>query len=339
MSSPVLIIAEAGVNHGGSLSDAKALIDVAAKAGADFVKFQSFRADRLVSPSAAKAAYQQRTTGITESQLEMVRRLELSVADHQALMAHAREKGIAFLSTPFDLESIALLQELGITLGKIPSGEVTNAPYLKAMAAAFPELIMSTGMCMPDEIAEALEVLVAAGGTRDRITLLHCNTEYPTPMGDVNLRAMATLRDRFAVAVGYSDHTLGIEVPVAAVALGARVIEKHFTLDRSLPGPDQAASLEPDELEAMVKAIRNIEQALGSGEKRPSASEEHNIAVARRSIHLGNAVQAGHVLTEEDLIMLRPGDGISPMRMDTVIGRSVCRPLAAGAKLLPEDLA
>jgi N-acetylneuraminate synthase len=334
----VLIIAEAGVNHNGQLDLALQLIDVAAQAGADVVKFQTFRPELNIASNAPKAAYQERTTGNTESQLDMVRRLELGPAAHRQLQAHAKERGIRFLSTPFDLISIELLQEMGIDLGKIPSGEVTNLPYLQAMARTFPELIMSTGMCTLDEVGAALAVLEQAGARRDRITLLHCNTEYPTPMGDVHLRAMETLAQAFGTRVGYSDHTLGIEVPIAAVALGAVVIEKHITLDRGLPGPDHRASLEPDELTTMVRSIRNIQLALGSPAKAPSPSELPNRAIARKSIHLKHGMAAGCSITADDLIMLRPGDGISPMRMNEVIGRTLIADLPLGHKLSPTDL-
>jgi len=335
---PVLIIAEAGVNHNGDLDMARRLIEVAANAGADIVKFQTFRSDRIIASNAPKAAYQERTTGKSESQLDMVRKLELSVADHELLRAHAELKGIRFLSTPFDQESIVLLQGMHITIGKIPSGEVTNKPYLEDMARAFPELILSTGMCTVEEVRDAIDVLERAGTKRERITLLHCNTEYPTPMHDVHLRAMRTLGEIFGTRVGYSDHTLGIEVPIAAVALGAEVIEKHITLDRMLPGPDHRASLEPTELTAMVKAIRNIEQALGSATKEPSPSELPNRAIARKSIHLRHALKRGQVIAVEDLIMLRPGDGLSPMRIDEVVGKKAQRDIVEGHKLSEADL-
>ena len=334
----VLIIAEAGVNHNGQLDLALKLVDVAAKAGADVVKFQTFRPELNIAANAPKATYQEQTTGSAESQLDMVRRLELSPDAHQQLQSYASDRGIRFLSTPFDLVSIALLHGMGIDLGKIPSGEVTNLPYLQAMARAFPELIMSTGMCTLEEVGAALSVLEKAGAHRERITLLHCNTEYPTPMRDVHLRAMQTLAQTFGTRVGYSDHTLGIEVPIAAVALGAVVIEKHITLDRGLPGPDHRASLEPAELTAMVRSIRNIEQALGSPIKEPSPSELPNRAIARKSIHLKTPTPAGRAITSDDLIMLRPGDGISPMQLDQVIGRSLKSDLPAGHKLSPADL-
>lgn len=334
-----LIIAEAGVNHNGDLDLAKRLIDVAADAGADIVKFQTFKAEKIISAAAPKAMYQQQATGVVESQLEMVRKLELSEADHDALMAHCRDRGIAFLSTPFDADSIDLLRRKGIAVGKVPSGEITNKPYLTAMARAFPRLIVSTGMCTLDEVRAALDVLLAAGADRSAITLLHCNTEYPTPMADVDLRAMRTMADAFGLPVGYSDHTLGIEVPIAAVALGAVVIEKHITLDPAMPGPDHRASLPPEELKAMVRGIRNIEAALGDGIKRPSPSEAKNIAIARKSIHLARGVAHGAAITAQDLIMLRPGDGLSPMQVEEVIGRTAARDLAAGTKLRNDDLA
>ncbi|HRO97896.1 MAG TPA: N-acetylneuraminate synthase [Flavobacteriales bacterium] len=337
--SRTLIIAEAGVNHNGSLDAACGLVEAAAQAGADVVKFQTFRADRLVAPGAPKADYQQRTTGADESQLDMVRRLELTPDDHRALLAHCAQNGIAFLSTPFDLESIDLLRGLGIGTGKVPSGEITNKPYLQAMARVFERLIISTGMCTLQDVRDALDVVLQAGASRERITLLHCNTEYPTPMADVNLRAMRTLADEFGTEVGYSDHTEGIEVPIAAVALGARVIEKHITLDRTMPGPDHRASIEPDELKAMVRAIRNIELALGSARKEPSPSEQRNMDIARRSIHLARAVPSGRQLTADDLVMLRPGSGISPMRLDDVLGRTVRHDLPAGHLLRPTDMA
>lgn len=337
--SRTLIIAEAGVNHNGSLETAFRLVEAAAQAGADVVKFQTFRADQLVAPGAPKADYQQRTTGADESQLDMVRRLELTPDDHRALLVHCEKSGIAFLSTPFDQGSIDLLRGLGITTGKVPSGEITNKPYLKAMTRAFERLIISTGMCTLQDVRDALGVVLQAGASRERITLLHCNSEYPTPMTDVNLRAMRTLADEFGTEVGYSDHTEGIEVPIAAVALGARVIEKHITLDRNMPGPDHRASIEPDELKAMVRAVRNIELALGSAMKEPSPSEQRNMDIARRSIHLARAVTSGRQLTTDDLVMLRPGSGISPMRMDDVLGRIVRHDLPAGHLLRPTDLA
>lgn len=326
----VTIIAEAGVNHNGSLDMAKQLIDVAARAGVDYVKFQTFKAEKLVSPDAKKAAYQQQNMNdADDSQYNMLKKLELDEAMHDELIAYCKLKNIAFLSTPFDEDSIVFLQQKGITIGKIPSGEITNLPYLRAMARAYPELIVSTGMCTQEEVSEALEALVAAGASRDNITVLHCNTEYPTPMTDVNLKAMLSLRDTLQVPVGYSDHTLGIEVPVAAVALGAVVIEKHFTLDKNLEGPDHKASLEPDELIAMVAAIRNIEKAIsGPGTKQPSASEQKNMAIARKSIVALKDIKAGTVLTSEHIGVKRPGNGISPMKWDMVIGSRAIKDFA-----------
>jgi len=323
-----LIIAEAGVNHNGDLALARQLIDVAAEAGADLVKFQTFSADRLVTTHAGKADYQTRTTDAGESQHTMIRRLELTRDMHEALSAHCNTRGIQFFSTGFDSESIDLLVELGLDRFKIPSGEITNLPYLRHVGHYGKRVILSTGMATLGEIEAALEVLEQAGTPRDRITVLHCNTEYPTPMADVNLRAMLTIRDAFGVAVGYSDHTSGIEVAIAAVALGATVIEKHFTLDRNLPGPDHKASLEPDEFKAMVAAIRNIEKALGDGIKRSSASEAKNKPIARRSLVAASAIRAGEVFSETNLTVKRPGTGLSPMRWEEVLGRKAPRDFA-----------
>jgi N,N'-diacetyllegionaminate synthase len=323
-----MIIAEAGVNHNGDLKIARRLIDVAADAGADLVKFQTFNADRLVSPSAPKAEYQTCTTDPSETQHAMIRRLELDRSMHESLIAHCKARGIGFLSTAFDIESLDILVELGLDRFKIPSGEITNLPYLRHVGRFGKPVILSTGMSTMDEIQAALNVLEQSGTPRDRITVLHCNTEYPTPMADVNLHAMLTIRNAFGVDVGYSDHTMGIEVPIAAVALGARMIEKHFTLDRNLPGPDHKASLEPDELSAMIAAIRNIEQAMGDGTKRPSSSESKNIAVARKSIVAGFAISAGEVFSESNLAVKRPGSGISPMRWDEVLGNHAPRNFA-----------
>ncbi len=336
--SKVLIIAEAGVNHNGSMANAKKLIDVAAAAGVDIVKFQSFKAEKVTSKQAAKASYQQKTTDKTESQFDMLKKLELSNTDHDELLNYCHKKSIQFLSTPFDEESIELLKEKGIKIGKIPSGEITNLPYLKAMAKAFPEIILSTGMCNIQEVGDALEILQNSGVEKKNITVLHCNTEYPTPMQDVNLKAMNYIAQTLNVTVGYSDHTLGIEVPIAAVALGAIVIEKHFTLDRRMEGPDHSASLEPDELKSMVVAIRNIEKAIsGSGTKEPSDSELKNKAIARKSIHLANDLSAGHVLSANDLVMKRPGTGISPMQVAAAVGRKLNKDLRADYLLTFED--
>jgi N,N'-diacetyllegionaminate synthase len=323
-----LIIAEAGVNHNGDLVLARQLIDVAADAGADWVKFQTFSADRLVTTHASKADYQTNTTDASESQHAMIRRLELTRDMHEALIAHCKSRGIQFFSTAFDVESVDLLADLGLDCFKVPSGEITNLPYLRHVGRYGKAVILSTGMATLGEIEAALEVLERAGTTRDRITVLHCNTEYPTPMSDVNLRAMLAIREAFGVAVGYSDHTAGIEVAIAAVALGARVIEKHFTLDRNLPGPDHKASLEPDELRAMVAAIRNIEQAMGTGIKRPSASEAKNRTIARKSLVAACAIRAGECFSETNLAVKRPGTGLSPMRWDEVLGRKATRDFA-----------
>lgn len=324
-----LIIAEAGVNHNGDMELARQLIDIAADAGADIVKFQTFKADRLVTVHARKADYQTQTTDADESQHAMIRRLELSREMHAELIAHCRSREIAFFSTGFDIDSLEMLDKFGMDRYKIPSGEITNLPYLRHVGKYGKPIIMSTGMATLHEVGAALRVLEEAGTPRDRITVLHCNTEYPTPMRDVNLRAMVTLRETFGVTVGYSDHTLGIEVPIAAVALGAAVIEKHFTLSRSLSGPDHKASLEPGELKAMVAAIRNIEQALGDGVKQPSASESKNRLVARKSLVASCAIRAGELFSATNLLAKRPGTGLSPMHWDEVIGSKAPRDFAA----------
>lgn len=320
-----LIIAEAGVNHNGDLELAKQLIDVAANADADYVKFQTFSADRIVSRSASKADYQQQATGASETQYEMLKRLELSHEMHLELIKHCEMQSIKFLSTGFDIESVELLVDLGIDLIKIPSGEITNLPYLRYIGSMGLPVILSTGMSTMDEIDNALTVLDGSGLSRSQVTVLHCTTEYPTPMDEVNLRAINSIKNTFGVVVGYSDHTVGIEVSIAAVALGASVIEKHFTLDRSLPGPDHKASLEPNELIAMVKAIRNIEDSLGSGIKVPASSEIRNLRVIRKSIMAKRRISKGEVLSVVNLIVKRPGDGISPMLWDQVIGKVASR--------------
>jgi len=317
----VLIIAEAGVNHNGSLETATKLVDVAAKAGADMVKFQTFSADRLVTASACKAEYQNQTTSATESQFDMIRKLELSRKMHEDLFAYCRQSGIEFFSTGFDTKSIDMLVELGLEKFKIPSGEITNLPYLRHVGQFGKPVILSTGMATLGEIEAVLEVLETSGTPRSQITVLHCSTEYPTPIDNVNLRAMISIREAFGVAIGYSDHTLGIEVPIAAVALGATVIEKHFTLDRNLPGPDHGSSLEPEELKEMVKAIRNIENALGNGIKRPSQSELKNRQIARKSLVAATFIRAGECFTKTNLTVKRPGTGISPMRWDEILGK------------------
>lgn len=323
-----LIIAEAGVNHDGDLARARQLIDVAAQAGVDLVKFQTFSADRLVTTRAGKADYQNHATDAGESQHGMLSRLELTFEMHEALIAHCRLRGIAFFSTAFDCESVDQLVALGLNRFKIPSGEITDLPYLRHIGRYGKPVILSTGMATLAEIGAALDVLEQAGTPRDRITVLHCNTEYPTPMTDVNLLAMLTIRDAFGVEVGYSDHTLGIEVPIAAVALGATVIEKHFTLDRQLPGFDHKSSLEPDELRDMVVAIRNIEQALGEAIKGPSASEAKNAPIARKSLVAACPIRAGEPFTETNLATKRPGGGLSPMRWHEVLGRKAPRDFA-----------
>lgn len=316
----IFIIAEAGVNHNGSLELAKKLIDVAAKAGADAVKFQTFKADKLVSKTAKKAEYQQQTTDASESQYAMIKKLELDIAAHHELIAYCKTKNILFLSTPFDHESIELLNDLGMSIFKIPSGEITNLPYLRHIGSLGKKVIMSSGMADLGEIEDALDILAEAGTLKENITVLHATTEYPCPIDEVNLRAMQTIALAFGIKAGYSDHTNGIEIPIAAAAMGATVIEKHFTLDREMEGPDHKASLEPDELIAMVKAIRNIEKALGNGIKKPSFSEAKNMAVARKSIVAACPIREGESFTAANITIKRPGNGISPMRYDEIIG-------------------
>lgn len=334
MENKTIIIAEAGVNHNGDMRLAKELIDAASEAGADFVKFQTFKADKLVSKEAKKAEYQSINTQDNDSsQYSMLKKLELDEEQHYELQQYAKDKGIKFLSTGFDEESVDFLDTLGIDLFKIPSGEITNLPYLQHVASKNKPVILSTGMANICEIEAALNVLQNQRPALD-LTILHCNTEYPTPMEDVNLKAMNTISAAFDIKVGYSDHTLGIEVPIAAVALGACVIEKHFTISRSLPGPDHQASLEPSELKAMVSAIRNIELALsGNGRKQASNSEAKNKVIARKSIFTRTDIDAGEVLTLDNLIMKRPGDGISPMDLPAVLGRKASHNISAGEKL------
>jgi N,N'-diacetyllegionaminate synthase len=329
MKNRVLIIAEAGVNHNGDLTLAKQLIDVAAEAGVDLVKFQTFNADRLVTRTAQKADYQTQTTSSKESQHEMLSRLELTQVMHEELIAHCAARNIGFFSTGFDIESVNLLVSLGQNYFKIPSGEITNLPYLHHIGQFAKHVILSTGMATMGDIEAALDVLERAGTNRSEITVLHCTTEYPTPMNEVNLRAMQSIHSGFGVAVGYSDHTSGIEVAIAAVAMGATVIEKHFTLDRNLPGPDHKASLEPEELKAMVKAIRNIEIALGDGIKRLTPSEVRNKPVVRKSLVASHAIKAGEVFSKKNVTAKRPGTGISPMRWDDILGRIAARDFAA----------
>jgi len=326
MNHKTFIIAEAGVNHNGNIELAKKLIDVAVKAGADAVKFQTFKAEKSISIYAKKAGYQEKTTNTSESHLDMVRKLELDEAAHKELFFYCRSKDIQFLSTPFDHDSIDLLNKLGLGIFKFPSGEITNLPYLRKIGVMKKKIILSTGMADIGEIEDVIDVFIKAGTVCENITVLHCNTEYPTPFEDVNLRAMQTIKAAFpGIQVGYSDHTLGIEVPIAAVALGATVIEKHFTLDRSLPGPDHRASLEPSELKAMVYAIRSIEESLGDGIKKPSPSELNNKLIARKSIVAARDIRKGEPFTEENLTVKRPGTGISPMRWDEVIGQKAGR--------------
>ena len=325
--SHTLIIAEAGVNHNGSIELAKKLIDKAAEAGVDIVKFQTFKSEKLVTKSAKQADYQQKNLqgSAGDSQLAMLKKLELSVEDHYVLIEYCKKLGIQFLSTAFDFDSIDFLHSLNLGVWKIPSGEITNYPYLRKIAQYGEPVILSTGMSEMSDIAAAIQVLIKFGLRKEQIIVLHCNTEYPTPFQDVNLKAMDALRKEFGVEVGYSDHTKGIEVPIAAVALGATVIEKHFTLDKNMEGPDHKASLEPDELKAMVSAIRNIEQAIGTGVKTASASEKKNIGVVRKSIVAACPIKKGDTFTEENLTVKRPGTGISPMRWEEVIGKKATR--------------
>ena len=325
MPNRTLIIAEAGVNHNGDIKIAKQLIDVAADCGADYVKFQTFSADRIVTKSADKAEYQKQSFDSSESQFDMLKRLELSVEMHLELIEHCKHKSIKFLSTGFDIQSVDLLVGLGLNLVKIPSGEITNLPLLRHIGSLDLPVILSSGMSTMKEIGDALLILEQTGLPRAQITVLHCTTEYPTPMDEVNLRAMNSIRNTLGVAVGYSDHTLGIEVSVAAVALGASVIEKHFTIDRSLPGPDHKASSEPVELVAMVKAIRNIEVALGSDVKEPTMSEIKNAHIARKSILASQKIEKGEILSTVNLVVKRPGNGVSPMLWDRLIGQVATR--------------
>lgn len=318
----VIIIAEAGVNHNGSLEIAKLLVDKAVEAGTDIIKFQTFKSEKLVSKSAKQAEYQQKNIGKQGgSQLDMLKSLELSEDEHRELLDYCKKNGIRFLSTAFDMDSIEFLHSLNLGLWKIPSGEVTNYPYLRKIAQYHEPVILSTGMCEMSDIEVAIKVLVENGLSVDQITVLHCNTEYPTPFKDVNLKAMLTIGDKFGVKIGYSDHTMGIEVPIAAVALGATIIEKHFTLDKKMEGPDHKASLEPDELKAMVTAIRNIELAFGTGHKSITESERKNLEAARKSIVASRQIKKGELFTEENLTVKRPGNGISPMRWNEVIGQ------------------
>lgn len=325
MNNKVIIIAEAGVNHNGRLDLARKMVYAAKEAGADYVKFQTAVPELVISSIAPKAEYQKETTGDGESQLDMCRAIHLPLSDYSGLAKLCEEAGIGFMSTPFDLVSIDTLSSLGMDYWKIPSGEITNLPYLRKIASKGGRVILSTGMCELDEVEAAVKVLETGGIPRHDITLLHCNTQYPTPMCDVNLRAMQALATLGCGAVGYSDHTVGIEVPVAATALGATVIEKHFTLDKNMEGPDHKASLEPDELKAMVSAIRNVELALGSADKHVSPSERPNITVARKSIVAARDIRKGELLTEENITVKRPGNGLSPMLWDSVMGTRATR--------------
>tara|TARA_R110002111_G_scaffold144910_2_gene211319 strand:- start:190797 stop:191807 length:1011 start_codon:yes stop_codon:yes gene_type:complete len=320
----VFIIAEAGVNHNGSVETAKKMIDAAVESGADAIKFQTFKTEKLVCKSAPQAEYQKKNgtaNGGDDTQFTLLKKLEINKDAHRELFDYCRQTGIVFISTPFDLESVDLLSALGLEMIKVPSGEITNYPYLKKVGRTFGKVILSTGMADLGEIEDALEILTDSGVDRKNITVLHCNTEYPTPIQDVNLRAMVTIRDAFGVNVGYSDHTLGIEVSIAATALGATVIEKHFTLDKNMEGPDHSASLEPDELMMLVRGIRNTERSLGSPIKKPSFSESKNKPIVRKSIIAAQFIRKGESFTEQNLCVKRPGTGISPMNWDQVINQ------------------
>ncbi|MFA4934081.1 MAG: N-acetylneuraminate synthase [Candidatus Omnitrophota bacterium] len=329
----VFIIAEAGVNHNGSLRIAKRMVDAAAAAGADAVKFQSFNAESLVTKNAPKTAYQNKFNGNKESQLEMLKKLQLDLNAHRELIRYCQIKKIIFLSSPFDLESIDLLAGLGLRIFKIPSGEITNLPYLRKIGSLRGEILMSTGMANLKEIKDALNILIKSGTKKKNITVLHCNTEYPTPIEDANLRAMLTIGHKFDVKTGYSDHTLGIEVALAAVALGASVIEKHFTLDRKMSGPDQKASLGPQELRAMVRAIKNVETAMGNGIKKLSDSEAKNISIVRKSIVALRDIKKQEIFSGANLTVKRPGIGLSPMLWDKVIGKTAKRDFLKDEKI------
>jgi N,N'-diacetyllegionaminate synthase len=325
MKSKIFIIAEAGVNHNGNIEIAKKMIEVARECGADAIKFQTFKTEEVISKHAPKAEYQKLNTGENKSQLEMVKKLELSFEDFVELKEYCDKVGIMFLSTPFDFQSIEFLHSLGLEIFKIPSGEITNLPYLEKIGKLRKKIILSTGMADLGEIEDALDILISNGTERENITLLHSNTEYPTPYEDVNLLAMITIKEAFKVKVGYSDHTLGIEVPIAAAALGASIIEKHFTLDKNMEGPDHRASLEPYELKAMIDAIRNIEKALGNGIKKPSKSEIKNRDIVRKSIVARRNIRKGEIFTEDNITVKRPGTGISPMRWYEVLGKNAIK--------------
>jgi N,N'-diacetyllegionaminate synthase len=330
--SKTIIIAEVGVNHNGDISIAKELIDCCANAGADYVKFQTFSAEKLVTSSAAKAQYQSLATDPNESQLQMLKKLELSKEDHLILFQYCTQRNISFLSTGFDEISLDFLVKLGIDRVKIPSGEITNLPYLRHIGSLGLPVILSTGMSYLSEVEDAINVLELSGQTRDQITILHCNSEYPTPMSDVNLLGMRSMQDYFDLPIGYSDHTLGVEVPIAAVALGAAVIEKHVTLDRLMPGPDHSASIEPKELNSMIIAIRNIEKAMGDGIKKPSSSDKKNRPMGRKSIVAFKEILKGDIFTSDNLTTKRPGHGLSPMNWDSILGTKASR------NYLPDEL-
>lgn len=333
------IIAEAGVNHNGDINLAYELIDSAVEAKVDAIKFQTWKTENLITKNVEKAEYQKQTTKDNESQFDMIKKLELPFDDFRKLKTYCDSKGIEFMSTCVDKESLDFLISIGLNKIKTSSSDLTNYPFLKNIAIYNTDLIISTGMSDLNDIKNSLNVLCKYGQNLDNVTVLHCNSEYPTPMNDVNLKAMNTIRSAFDVEIGYSDHTLGIEVPIAAVALGAKVIEKHFTLDRKLPGPDHSASLEPDELKQMVKSIRNIEKALsGDGEKKLSKSESKNVSIVRKSIHLKKDLSKGHVISEEDILVLRPGDGISPMEWNNIIGNELLEDKSKFDKLSYSDL-
>ena len=338
MRTKTIIIAEAGVNHNGDFELAKKLVDIAADANADYVKFQTFKTEKLTSSAAKMAEYQKSNLNLSEDegQFGMLKKLEFSKAQFEELADYSKSRGIGFLSTPFDVDSFDLLNDFDLDFWKIASGEITNLPLLEKFASSKKPIVLSTGMCDLQDIEAAIQVFENAGYKRSEIKVLHCNTEYPTPFSDVNLRAMKDIAS-LGVEIGYSDHTLGIEIPIAAVALGAVVIEKHFTLDRTLPGPDHPASLEPDELKQMVASIRNIEEGLGSDKKEPTASEKKNIAIARKSIHLSHALNAGDRLEEKHFSMLRPGDGITPMEFRSIVGKTITKDLPSGHKLEYSD--
>lgn len=338
MRNKVFIIAEAGINHNGSVEIAKRLVDAAVRAGADAVKFQTFKAESLISKNAPKAEYQKKNTNKAETQFEMIKRLELDKNAHRELIKYCKQKGITFLSSPFDLPSIDLLNGLGLRIFKIPSGEITNFPYLRKIGALNKKVIISTGMANLAEIKEALDILISAGTKKQDIVVLHCNTAYPAAIGDVNLKAILTIKEAFKVKVGYSDHTLGIEIPIAAVALGAQVLEKHFSLSKNMTGPDHKASLEPHELKALVKAIRNIEKALGDGIKEPTKNEEEIKRVVRKSIVVKNDISKGTRLTKDMLDIKRPGIGIEPRFLNRVIGKTSRRAIKKDSLIKFRDL-